>query len=317
MLKVAARRRWPRVLGIVAAVLVVLLVAGALAVAWYFAGVAVAVTHGVDRPLTASPAGAGAVRLSDGTDAGLDGTYGLDFDGGYGRLGPVATRGAGGVVRAFTAGHGTLAPARPPASTRTPTTATRGRALGLDYQDVAVHDELGDFPAWYVPGSGPTWFVDVHGHDGARGESLRYLTALHRAGMPVLVPTYRNDVGAPASPDGIDHLGLTEWQDVNARRPLGARPRGARRRPRRLVDGRRCRAAGRRPLRRQGPDPRARARLPGRRLAERAPAPGRRPRPAPCGDGARGVDRRAPLRPRPRPARTGSRGRRICTSPRS
>ncbi len=216
MLKVAARRRWPRVLGIVAAVLVVLLVAGALVVAWYFAGVAVAVTHGVDRPLTASPAAAGAVRLSDGTDAGLDGTYGLDFDGGYGRLGPVATRGADGVVRAFTAGHGTLAPGTP---ARVDTYGYDGdprTALGLDYQDVAVHDALGDFPAWYVPGSGPTWFVDVHGHDGARGESLRYLTALHRAGMPVLVPTYRNDVGAPASPDGIDHLGLTEWQDVNA-----------------------------------------------------------------------------------------------------
>jgi pimeloyl-ACP methyl ester carboxylesterase len=166
--------------------------------------------------LTASPAGAGAVRLSNGTDAALDGTYGLDYDGGYGRLGPIGSRRADGVVRAFTSEHGALAPGTP---ARVDTYAYDGdprSALGLDYQDVSVHDELGDFPAWYVPGSGPTWFVHVHGHDGARGESLRYLTALHEAGMPVLVPTYRNDVGAPASPDGVDHLGLTEWQDVNA-----------------------------------------------------------------------------------------------------
>jgi pimeloyl-ACP methyl ester carboxylesterase len=204
------------VLGIVAASLVLLLLAGAFGVAWYFAGVAVAVTHGVDRPLTAAPAGAGAVRLSNGTDAGLDGTYGLDYDGGYGRLGAITSRGADGVVRAFTPGTGTLATG---ARARVDTYAYDGdprTALGLDYQDVTVHDELGGFPAWYVPGTGATWFVHVHGHDGARGESLRYITALHRAGMPVLVPTYRNDVGAPASPDGIDHLGLTEWQDVNA-----------------------------------------------------------------------------------------------------
>jgi pimeloyl-ACP methyl ester carboxylesterase len=90
-------------------------------------------------------------------------------------------------------------------------------ALGLAFDDVRVHAALGDFPAWYLPAarSDRTWFVFVHGHDGSRQESLRYLRALHGAGMPVLVPTYRNDVGAPASPDGADHLGGTEWQDVD------------------------------------------------------------------------------------------------------
>ncbi len=219
MLKAAAPRRWPRVLAFTAAGLVVLLAAVAFAVAWYFAGVAVAVTHGVDRPLVApSPAGPGAVRLSgsDLTEASRPGTYGLDLAGGYGALGAIESRGADGVVRAFTSRNGTVTAG---ATARVDTYAYAGdpkSALGLDYQDVKVHDALGDFPAWYLPGSGPTWFVHVHGHDGARGESLRYLTALHRAGMPVLVPTYRNDVGAPASPDGVDHLGLTEWQDVNA-----------------------------------------------------------------------------------------------------
>jgi hypothetical protein len=91
-------------------------------------------------------------------------------------------------------------------------------ALGLEFQDVRVHNQLGAFPAWYVPAADPrtTWFVFVHGHNGYPKESLRYLRALHAAGMPVLVPTYRNDVGAPASPDGVSHLGDTEWEDVAA-----------------------------------------------------------------------------------------------------
>jgi hypothetical protein len=218
MLDTRPRRRWPRiVLGVVAAVLAVVLTA-ALGIAWYFAGVAVAVTHEVQRPLVAQPVGGDAVRLPGDPDARRPGTFGLDWDGGYGELGAVRTQDAAGVVRAFTPRRGTLAAGT---KTRVDAYAYDGdprTALGLAFDDVRVRGALGDFPAWYVPAArtGGTWFVAVHGHDGSREESLRVLKALHTAGYPALVPTYRNDVGAPASPDGVHHLGDTEWQDVDA-----------------------------------------------------------------------------------------------------
>jgi alpha-beta hydrolase superfamily lysophospholipase len=105
--------------------------------------------------------------------------------------------------------------------------ATDPAALGLAFEPVTVPAPVGDCPAWLIPGNDSTWVLAVHGRGADRREALRVLPALSRLGHPVLCLTYRNDVEAPAGPDGYYHLGDTEWADVAA--AVGyARTRGAR-----------------------------------------------------------------------------------------
>jgi uncharacterized protein len=204
---------------VIGLVVLLLTTAGmAAGVGWNYGNNVVKVGHGVAYYEKATLVAPDRVRLPSPGEADWAGRFELAWDGGHGELGPIVSRGDGFVVRAFTPRQGTLAPNTP---VRLDTYFYEGdprSALGLEFQDVHVRDQLGDFPAWYVPAGDPrtTWFVFVHGHNGYPKESLRYLKALHAAGMPVLVPTYRNDVGAPASPDGVSHLGDTEWQDVAA-----------------------------------------------------------------------------------------------------
>lgn len=91
-----------------------------------------------------------------------------------------------------------------------------GSAFGLDFTEREVPGELGPLPAWYLPGLRPTWVICVHGLGGGRERALNLLPALNRFRFPQLVVSYRNDPGAPASPDGIGHLGDTEWHDLDA-----------------------------------------------------------------------------------------------------
>ena len=91
--------------------------------------------------------------------------------------------------------------------------------LGLPSRDVQIDSELGTLAAWEVPGpSGASsrWAILVHGRGAERGECLRAVPVLHDLGFTALIPTYRNDIGAPPSPDGRYSLGLSEWCDCEA-----------------------------------------------------------------------------------------------------
>ncbi|MDQ3734272.1 MAG: lysophospholipase [Actinomycetota bacterium] len=89
-------------------------------------------------------------------------------------------------------------------------------AHGLDFEEINLPGELGLFPTWLLPGDGGSrWVIAVHGRGGGRGETMRILPTLAGLGLPTLVPTYRNDVGAPATDDHYYHLGETEWHEID------------------------------------------------------------------------------------------------------
>ena len=72
-------------------------------------------------------------------------------------------------------------------------------------------------PAWVVPAPSTVatrWAILVHGRGARREEGLRAVKPLHDSGINVLIPTYRNDVGARSGPDGRYNLGLSEWRDI-------------------------------------------------------------------------------------------------------
>ena len=90
------------------------------------------------------------------------------------------------------------------------------RSLGLPTRHVDVLTELGPMSAWVIEAERPTtrWAVLVHGRGARREEGLRAIKPLRDSGISVLVPSYRNDAGAPRGPDGRYNLGLSEWRDI-------------------------------------------------------------------------------------------------------
>jgi pimeloyl-ACP methyl ester carboxylesterase len=158
----------------------------------------------------------GRIRLSRDAESLQPGTWALQWEDGYGSVGPVLAEDGHAVVREFTPVVGTPEAGGWASLRGVSRSADPLSLLGVSYETVAFDGPLGRYPAWLVPGRDSTWVVYVHGRGANRAEGLRTLGVLVSRGLPGLLVTYRNDAGAPASPDGYSHLGLTEWEDLEA-----------------------------------------------------------------------------------------------------
>jgi dienelactone hydrolase len=148
------------------------------------------------------------------------GTYGLTGSGCHAVLGDVVhgvPHPADAVVRRLVrVTHGTLGPGNRMRLTPQVHLGNPRDALGLDCADVDIPGELGALPAWFVPGVRDTWVITAHGLGTTREHPMVVMPFLHRHRLPVLDLSYRNDLGAPRTADGVNHLGDTEWRDLDA-----------------------------------------------------------------------------------------------------
>lgn len=88
-------------------------------------------------------------------------------------------------------------------------------ALGIDYDEVQYLSPVGAMDAWVIPGAkADSWTIGVHGIGAHKNEMLRFIKPVIAAGNTMMVINYRGDVGNPAPPDGRNHFGDTEWQDL-------------------------------------------------------------------------------------------------------
>jgi uncharacterized protein len=211
-------RRWPRRVGyglaFGAAGLAVLLPSGTAGAGLFFA--TQVLTPGRWYPLVIRSASSSEVELTRTEDTERPIPLGLAWRDGHAILGDVVSVERNMVVRKVTSVlRGTLRAGLRAYTTGSIYEGDPQTVHGLPFTSVFVPGDLGHFPAWVLPGS-DTWVIGVHGRGASRVEALRVLPTLAAAGVTTMVISYRNDLGAPASPDRYYHLGGSEWEDLAA-----------------------------------------------------------------------------------------------------
>ena len=208
--------------------ILVLLLAVHVAGGWYFAG-RIASDALAANPGTMTPAFDDAqvvsvagdrVTLRRGVDAAANfeapASYGLTWAGGSGHVGPAVVNPDGTVTRPLDVVTGKAPKAgQRAAMERAYHVGDPSKTLGLRTRTVTIAGA----PAWFVPGPKPsvrTVAIFVHGQNGTRMDGLRFVQSAHRAGLPALLISYRNDNGAPVDSTGRLQYGATEWRDLDA-----------------------------------------------------------------------------------------------------
>jgi alpha-beta hydrolase superfamily lysophospholipase len=198
---------------------VVLLVVGGLA-SWHFSSVVLVPDHNRSQAaVDVVGVAPGRITLAHSDEADRPGIYGLDWIGGHAIVGSILSSDEEGVTRRLSHVDGYLVPGTDASFDSDVFAGSPHVALGVPSSSVKVRGELGPMPAWLVPAKAGTrgdWAIVVHGINGTPQEGLRLVPTLRAAGLSSLLITYRDDLGAPSSPDGLHHLGQTEWRDLEA-----------------------------------------------------------------------------------------------------
>lgn len=209
------RRRWRWLVGAGIA-LVVALVVG-VAVARHFSDAVLVPDHSSWAKRTEVVAlPPGRIVLDRDEESERPGVYGLEWSGGHAIAGPVVSGTEDTVTRRLRDVRGYLVAEMDVGIESAVYSGDPQQTLKLPTEHVAVPGELGPMPDWLVPARGRTWAIVVHGINATPEDGMRLVPTLHRAGLPTLLIRYREDQGAPASPDGFHHMGLTEWRDLQA-----------------------------------------------------------------------------------------------------
>ena len=207
-----SRRRWLAV--VIGLAVLVTVVAGS---AWVMSSFLVKPGHHRVRQDTDVIAVHDKTVVLQRTDASTrPGVYGLVWPRGHAVVGPVVAETDSTVTRELRSLEGRLATTDKVGIDLKVWESDPKTALGIPFRNVGVPGPLGSMPAWFVPASGRTWAIIVHGINGDRDVGLRIVPTVREAGYPSLLIRLRNDRGAPRSPDGQIHLGMTEWQDLDA-----------------------------------------------------------------------------------------------------
>lgn len=199
-----------------ATVAALLLALGILA-SWHFSSLVLVPDHSPwSERVDVEAVAPGRIELHRSEAASRPGYYGLVWQAGHAIVGPILSESSGTVTRKLSEVSGYLVPGVEAGFDTSVYVGNPRQARQLPFSSPGIASELGPMPAWLIPGPSQTWAIVVHGINDDREVGLRIAPALHRAGLTSLLISYRDDLGAPSSPDGHHHQGQTEWRDLAA-----------------------------------------------------------------------------------------------------
>jgi alpha-beta hydrolase superfamily lysophospholipase len=207
------RLRWIAAAAILAALLLAL---GGLA-SWHFSSLVLVPDHSPwSERVDVEAVAPSRIELGRSEATTRPGYYGLVWQAGHAIVGPILNESSDAVTRRLNDVSGYLVPGVEAGFDSSVYAGNPREARGLPFKSVDVADQLGPMPAWLISAPSKDWAIVVHGINDDREVGLRIAPALHRSGLNSLLISYRDDLGAPSSPDGLHHQGQTEWRDLEA-----------------------------------------------------------------------------------------------------